>query len=74
MPIPFSGVLASSQQLKGPQLIYLYRLIYATGMKGGEVCRLRTEVFISVHLLNPEMTPAEASWDPFKFGAGVEKD
>lgn len=31
-------------------------------------------VFISAHLLNPEMTPAGVPGHFFKFGTGVEKD
>lgn len=60
--------------LWGPQLIFLYKLIYATGVQDGRVCKLRAEVFISAHLLIPEMTPEDASCNPFKFGDGVEKD
>lgn len=74
MPTPFSGVLTLSQQLKGPQHIVLYKLIYTKEMKDGEVCKLKTEVFISAPLLIPEITPAGAPCNPFKFGAGVEKD
>lgn len=44
------------------------------GMRDEDVCKLRTEVFIVAHLLIPEMTPADASCNPSKFGAGVKKD
>lgn len=59
MPMMFSGGL-TSRQLKGPQHILLHEPLSTRGMKDGEVCQLRTSVFISAHLLIPEMTLAGA--------------
>lgn len=75
MPMPFSGVLTFSQQRRRPQHILLYKLLSTVAMEDGDVCKLRTEVVISVHLLIPEMTPAGASpGNPYRFGVGVETE
>ena len=64
MPMPFSRVLTFSQQLRRPQHILLYKLHFSTiGMEDGKVCKLRTEIITSTHLLIPEMTLAGVSPD-----------